>query len=203
MTSGGTLKRRLDQLEASSLIERSVPYGKANKGHYLKVVDEYSLFYLTWIEPFKSSRAMSRGRNYWANCAKSPAFLSWRGYAFEAVCAKHVDAIIRALGLESTALTASGWRAGAKAKTRGAQIDLLIDRADDAMTLCEMRYAQAPYRLDRRTIRELTERLEAFEAATGTREQLLWALVTPHGLQPGLWSDDGEISSVALLDAFR
>jgi len=202
MSSGGSLKRRLDELEASSFIERYVPYGKSRKDHYIKVVDEYSLFYLHWVEPIRSQRAPARGSNYWASCAKSASYQAWRGYAFEAVCAKHVDAIIRALGLEAVATTASGWRVAGKGKKRGAQVDLLIDRNDGAITLCEMRFSNAPYRVDRVVARELAERMDAFEQATGTRKQLLWALVTPHGLRPGVWADEIIAQAVTLKDLF-
>jgi AAA+ ATPase superfamily predicted ATPase len=202
MSSGGSLKRRLDELEASSFIERYVPYGKAKKNHYIKVVDEYSLFYLHWIEPIRSTRAPGHGRNYWAGCATSASYQAWRGYAFEAVCAKHVDAIILALGLEAVAKAVSGWRFTGRGQQRGAQVDLLIDRTDGVMTLCEMRFSNAPYRMDRATARELVERMEAFEQATGTRKQLLWALVTPHGLRPGLWADEIIAQTVTIKDLF-
>ncbi|MBN1671032.1 MAG: ATP-binding protein [Kiritimatiellae bacterium] len=202
MNSGGSLKRRLDELEASSFIERYVPYGKTRKDYYIKTVDEYSFFYLYWIEPIRAKRPTGRGSHYWEDCSRSPSYLAWRGYAFEAVCAKHVDAIIRGLGLETVASTASGWRSAAKGRMRGAQVDLLIDRTDGAMTLCEMRFSNAPYRMDRSAARELAERMDAFEKATGTRKQLLWALVTPHGLRPGIWADDIIAQTVTLKDIF-
>jgi len=124
------------------------------------------------------------------------------GYAFEAVCAKHVNAIIRALGLEAVAGTVGSWRVTGKGEHRGAQVDLLIDRADDAITLCEMKFSHAPFRVDRAVARELADRMEAFERATGTRKQLFWALVTPHGLRPGLWADESIAKTVALQDLF-
>ncbi len=66
------------------------------------------------------------------------------------------------------------------------------------MTLCEMRFSNAPYRVDRSIARELAERMDAFEQATGTRKHLLWALVTPHGLRPGLWADEIIAQTVTL-----
>ena len=70
------------------------------------------------------------------------------------------------------------------------------------MTLCEMRFSNAPFRMDRATARESAERLEAFEQATGTRKQLFWALVTPHGLRPGLWAEEVVAQTVTLKDLF-
>ncbi len=202
MSPGGSLKRRLDELQASSFIERYVPYGKMKKDYYIKVVDEYSLFYLHWIEPMRSTRSSGGRRNYWSSCARSSSYQAWRGYAFEAVCAKHVDAIIRALGLETVASTVSGWRVAGKGRKRGAQIDLLIDRTDNATTLCEIKFSSAPFRMDRAAARELAERMEVFEHATGTRKQLFWTLVTPHGLRPGLWAEDSIAQTVTLKDLF-
>ncbi len=203
ISSGGSLKRHLDELESSSFIEYYVPYGKVKKNYYIKVVDEYSLFYLYWIEPLRTKRSIGRDRNYWANCSRSPSYLAWRGYAFEAVCAKHIEAIIRALDLETIASTASGRRFAGKGSKRGAQVDLLIDRTDGAITLCEMKFSNTPYRMDRAAARELVERMEAFEQATGTRKQLLWALVTPHGLRPGIWADDIITQTITLKDLFK
>jgi len=202
VSSGGSLKRRLDQLEASSFIERYVPHGHTRKNYVIKVVDEYSLFHLHWIEPMRSACPSGSGRDYWLGCSRSASYHAWCGHAFEAVCAKHVEEIIRALGLETVAAKVGGWRVAGKGRQRGAQVDLLIDRTDDAITLCEMKFSNGPFRMDRATARELAERMQAFERVTGTRKQLFWALVTPHGLRPGLWADESVAQTVSLRDMF-
>ena len=84
-------------------------------------------------------KALSPGN--WQAMQNTPQWNSWLGYTFEAICYKHLPAIRRKLGIHPAAI-ADTWRFVPKKHTqeRGAQIDLLFDRPDDAITLCEIKY---------------------------------------------------------------
>lgn len=206
MESGGTVKKRLYELEASGFIETVTPYGKAKKDFQIKIIDEYTLFYLHWIEPIKHKRIVGDNSRYWASKSKEASFSIWRGFAFEAVCVKHIAQIIRALELEDLAGEVSGWRHVPKkgdSIRNGAQIDLLIDRYDNAITLCEIKCHNSKFVLDKSYAKNLVNKMDVFEAKTKTRKQLFLCLISVYGMKPNIWSEDLVTNEVTLDDLFE
>ena len=114
----------------------------------------------------------------------TPQWYSWVGTAFEAVCYKHISAIRKVLGISPTAL-ASAWRYVPKkgSKEQGAQIDLLFDRKDDAITICEIKYSEEPYVLTKKYMEILSRKMEVFRQKTHTEKQLFLILISAHGLK--------------------
>jgi predicted AAA+ superfamily ATPase len=189
--SGSNLNSRIHELEAAGFIHGYTPYGYGKKETYYRVIDEYALFYLRWIEPQLKS-GHSFGTNHWQVEMKTSAWLSWAGYTFEGVCMKHSEQIVKALGLEHIGYKISSWRhvAALKSSASGAQIDLLFDRNDDAITLCEIKYCEKPSQLDKTTAKILIQKKDIFTNLTKTRKQLFMALLSTMGLKPGLWNDE-------------
>lgn len=104
--------------------------------------DEYSRFYLQWIEPSKALSSHEKAKNFWMQQRNSPSFHNWAGYAFENVCIKHVAKINQALGISGILTSISSWscQADSQRNLPGAQIDLVIKRADNTINLCEMKF---------------------------------------------------------------
>jgi len=129
ITSGGHLNKRLNELEAAGFVQGYIPLGKKKKDKYYRVIDEYSLFYLRWIEPHLES-GFEFPQNYWHSVTSTPEWHSWAGYSFEGVCMKHFQKIITALNLHNITAMPSTWRYSPKkgSADRGAQIDLLLDK---------------------------------------------------------------------------
>ena len=129
ISSGGTLTNILKELEAAGFVQSFTPYGSKKSEKYFRVIDEYSLFFLKWIDPI-----LSKGhyftQSYWQTKINSPEWNAWAGYAFENVCMKHIEEIRDALGLTHIGCVVSNWRfiSEAGSKLNGAQIDLLYDR---------------------------------------------------------------------------
>jgi hypothetical protein len=143
------------------------------------------------------------GHSYWKAKARTPAYRSWSGYAFEGLCLKHAPQIRRALGIEAIDTEVGTWRhvpAPRTRKDKGAQVDLLFDRADGIINLCELKYAQDQFVVDKGYARELAEKIAIFEAKTRTKKDVHLTLVTTHGLKPNSWSED-LISTVVTMDA--
>ena len=91
---GGTLTERLKDLEEAGFILSFLPLWHKTRGVYYKVIDEFSLFYLTWIEPERKTLMKTEKKsNFWKLKHKTPAWNSWAGYSFEAVCYKHIELI--------------------------------------------------------------------------------------------------------------
>ena len=203
-TSGGRFRARLRELEQAGFIASLVPYRHRTKQAVYRLVDEYALFYLRWIEPAPRGVLASGGMQYWMAKSRTPGYRSWAGYSFENLCLKHAQQIKAALGISGVAAEVGTWRylpERGRSNERGAQIDLLFDRADGIITLCEMKYAASAYRLGKAEARELRRKMSVFRERTGTRKTLSWVLVAPHGIEHTPWSDeliDDEVTHEAL-----
>ena len=176
-TNGGGLTKILDELRRSSFITEYRPYGKKKRETLYRLTDEYSLFYLKFIE--RSNPA----KGYWLKKSQSPAVKSWYGYAFENLCLKHVDKIKVALGISGLYTEECSYQHQGDDAYSGIQIDLLIDRADNAIHLCEMKYYNQEILVDKKYARHLQERKDAFRHHSGSNSFLFTTLVTTYGLR--------------------
>ena len=190
--SGGTLVKKLRALEEADFIAGFTPYGRRNKDTTYRLIDEYTTFYLKWIERAPRGVFASGGDTFWATKSATPSYRAWVGYAFEGVCLKHSLQIGKALGLQGIAFDVSSWRyqAPAKSKEQGAQIDLLFDRSDGVITLCELKYSLDPFKLTKGYARDLAHKANVFRERTGTRKDIQIALITPQKPAQSLWLDD-------------
>ena len=88
-----------------------MPYGHKKRDQYFRVTDEYTLFYLDWIAEFAEQHVITlKNTAYWAGVSNTPAWYNWAGYAFENFCLKHIDHIMRALGIEHIPCKIGSWR---------------------------------------------------------------------------------------------
>lgn len=204
LSSGGTLNKRLSELESAGLIQSYIPYGHKRKEQYYRLIDEYCFFYLSWIEPLKS-KGMEGGRDYWQSKSKTASAQSWAGYTFETICLKHVDPIKEALNLQTISCEVGSWRFIPKkgSKESGAQIDLLFDREDGVITLCEIKYAENQFAVDKEYAKKLRQKMEIFETHFSTHKQIFFALIATIGIKPTIWSEDLIHNSVTLDDLIR
>jgi AAA+ ATPase superfamily predicted ATPase len=202
-TSGGRLGQQLRELEEAGFITTLTPYGRKAKHQAYRLIDEYVSFYLKWIEPAPKGVLARGGHAYWKTRARTPGYRAWSGYAFEGLCLKHAQQIRGALGIEAIDAEIGTWRyvpSRRKRNDRGAQVDLLFDRADGIINLCELKYAEDRFVVDKRCARELADKVAIFETKTGTKKDVHVTLVTTHGLKPNSWSED-LISNVVTVDA--
>ena len=195
---GGRLTTRLHDLEHTSFIEAHTPWDK-QKGKYFKVVDEFSLFYMYWLSSKKSKKLPE---NYWLKQIEKPIYHVWAGYAFESICYKHIDKIVKALHIK-TAENISAWRLIPKNDNEeGAQIDLLIDRSDDAITICEIKYTDAVFSIDKRYAENLRRKIKVFTEKTQTKKQIFLAIISANGLKQNDYSEELISNTVTLDDLF-
>ena len=177
--SGGAATKVLDELEESGFILQVPRIERAKRDAVYWLADEYSLFYLTWIE-----RHRGGADGAWMRKQGTPAWRAWTGLAFEALCLKHVAELKRALGIAGVETVEGAWAQRAdRAGHDGAQIDLVIDRKDRSINLCEMKFSEAELVVDKAYARELTHKRDGFRAATKTRKALFITLVTTYGVR--------------------
>lgn len=204
LSDGGRIKKRLKELEESGFILEFTPYGHQEKGIYYKVIDEFTLFYLRWIEPnLNTILKQNRSSGYWLSKTKSPQWRSWAGLSFESVCYKHLAQIRKALNIEAGAEVGSWRYAPRKQENRGAQIDLLFDRDDGAITICEIKYNEQPFSIDKEYAQNLINKVEVYKQQSKTRKQTFLVMITTNGLKPTMYSEEIIDGVVILDDLFR
>jgi hypothetical protein len=182
--SGGTATKILDELEQAGFLAAAIPFGKTKKSLEYRLTDEYTLFYLKFVD---KSRSMGPGT--WQSKHQSQAWKSWSGLAFEAICRKHIAQIKKALGPIAYA-EESVWRhvPPKGAKEEGAQIDLLIDRNDHVINLCEIKFSESKFTIDKAYAQLLQRKAEVFKRHTKIRKTIHITFITSFGLVPNVYS---------------
>jgi hypothetical protein len=199
LPSGGSASRHLDELAESGFIHPALPFGRKERDALYRLSDEFSLFHCTWIAPLGRR---SPGSDYWMKQRQSPKWRAWSGYAFEGICLKHAHQLKVALGISGVQTTEAPWRHHPCEGEPGAQIDLLIDRADETITLCEMKFSEGVFTIDKRYAEELRQKRETFRRMTGTRKNLFVAMVTTYGVADNAYAKElvaGSVVAEALL----
>jgi hypothetical protein len=186
LTSGGGITQILDELTESGFITPYIPFDRTVKDSIYKLTDEYSNFYVKFIDGSRFS-----GSGTWATFSKGVSWKSWSGTAYERICMKHVRQLKKALGIESVHTETSIWRYKTQKETQGAQIDLIIDRQDMCINICEMKFSINAYEVSKKYAKELDNKLSVFRDHTKTRKTLFLTMVTTHGVKnteryPGL-----------------
>lgn len=127
-----------------------------------------------------------------------------QGYAFESICYKHISQIRRQLSISATAI-ANSWRYAPKTDSdeSGAQIDLLFDRKDDAITLCEIKYSNKPFVITKQYAKNLLNKKDVFIKQTRTKKQIFVTLVASNGVKNNLYAEDLVTGVVTLDDLFK
>lgn len=204
ISSGGTLTRRLTELEAAGFVISFIPYGHVKKGIYYRIIDEYTLFYLRWIEPVANRIKLATSQaNYWQSKCQTPVWNSWIGNAFEALCYKHIDQIAKALKIH-TGFSVGTWRYVPKTKEeKGAQIDLLLDRDDGIITIIEIKYSQSPFRITKQYANELGDKMDIFRDRLGIKKEIYLAMITVSGLLPNAYADQLVKNELTLEDLLK
>ena len=198
---GGRASEKIQNLESAGFVVTFLPYSHKKRGISVKIVDEYILFYKAWIESYKrQSIGLGDAKDEWLFKNKSPGWKAWSGYTFEMICLKHTLQIKRALRIPESSIASTWKKQGGKEE--GAQIDLLFDRPDGAITICEIKYTEKPFKIDKAYYRELKRKVEVFQGSTKTKKEVFVAIVSSSGLQPSIYSEEYLSGVVTLEDLF-
>jgi predicted AAA+ superfamily ATPase len=200
-SDGGRTVQRLKELEEAGFILEFIPYGHQEKGVYYKVIDEFTLFHLRWMEPnLKTILKQERSGGYWLAKTKSPSWKSWAGYAFESVCYKHIAQIRKALNIDAGAEVGS-WRYSPRtSEKKGTQIDLLFDRTDGVITVCEIKYSDQPFIIDKSYANNLLSKIDIYRKQSRTTKLIFLSIISANGIKPTMYSEELINGGVALID---
>lgn len=180
---GGTLSKMLKALVKSDLVATYWNFGESKKVLCYKLTDMFCLFYLGFVR-----RNPSNNPTYWNDNQNSPRLNSWRGRAFEDVCFVHQAQIRKALGIEGVQAEVYPWHASADRNGDGAQIDMLIVRADRVTNLCEMKFSQSDFVISKEYDVRLRTKLATLSERSGSKRNVQVTLVTTFGLKQNMYS---------------
>jgi AAA+ ATPase superfamily predicted ATPase len=174
IADGGNLTKILKELAESGFIRKYKPFGGKKKGALYQLTDSFIGFHLSYIEKIGSE-------NYWTTFTDNAVHRAWSGYAFEQVCLAHVAQIKKTLGITGVLTEIYSWRSADKTK-KGAQIDLVIDRNDNVVNLCEIKYSISLFVIDAEVDANLRNKVSVFKRETSTKKAVHTTMVTTYGL---------------------
>jgi uncharacterized protein len=181
LPDGGSTKKVLDELEQSGFIKKYLPFGKGKRDALYQLIDPFTLFYMSFV---KDSLAEDEGA--WLTQIDSPKWEAWSGYAFEYLCRYHVKSIKKHLGIGAVYAEISTWRS--QAKSGGAQIDMLIDRKDRIINVCEIKFSTNPFVVTKAYAENLQNKMRVFKAETDTNKTLLLTIIAANGVAVNQYS---------------
>jgi AAA+ ATPase superfamily predicted ATPase len=191
ISSGGGLSKTLDELEQSGFIYRYNDFSGKTGRYLYQLVDFFTLFYLNYMDTNKRI-----DEKFWSHFTDNASRKAWSGYAFEQLCLAHILQIKNKLGISGVLTNVSSWRS--RLAEPGAQIDLVIDRNDSVINLCEIKYANAEFVIDKKYSENLRNKKEAFYKESKSRKTLHQTMITTFGVKYNTYS--GAIQSEVVLD---
>ena len=191
----GSFTRALRELIVSDFVRESRPFGRKKRGAVYRLIDEYSSFYHRFIRPNPHYTP-----GMWQQLSASQSYKIWTGYAFETLCFKHIEQIKQALGITGVYTEIYSLQMPGSKTQKGFQIDLVIDRKDETINLCEVKFYAGPFTIDKNAYLNLLEKRQRFIAATKTKKQVFYTFITNHGLAKNEYAAELADSEVVLED---
>jgi uncharacterized protein len=190
----GKLSTLLDDLEQCGFIRKYTAFGYKSNNAIYQLIDSYTLFYYNIIK-------QNRGgdERFWSHSQGTPLYYNWCGLAFERLCFMHVNQIKQALGITGVVSNVCSWRSRHEEDKPGCQIDMLIDREDSVIDICEMKFTKEPLHISSDLYEEIRNRQARFLEATGTKKALHLVLVSANGVERNGYSS--EFQKVISLDS--
>ncbi|MDD7441662.1 MAG: ATP-binding protein [Sutterellaceae bacterium] len=181
----GLFSARLEELESCGFIRKYQEFGKRRRNALYQLVDNFTLFY------FKFLKKEPTDEHFWTNQLNTPARNAWSGLAFERVCLQHIRQIKEALGIAGVLTHECAWSCHADPERgiNGSQIDLLIDRKDQVINLCEMKFSTQEYAVSKTLETGLRHKINDLQKLEGTKSAIHPVLVSPYGVMRNSWSD--------------
>jgi hypothetical protein len=187
LPNGGNFTRALADLELCGFIRKYRSFAKKERSALFQLCDFYTLFYFRFLKDYSFD-----DEHFWSHFFESGTHNAWSGYAFEQVCLAHIKQIKSKLGITGVLTKTASWRSE-DSENDGAQIDLLIERNDNVINLCEMKYANDEYVIDQEYDKSLRNKRSAFRSETGTKKAIHITMITTYGVKRNKYS--GNIKS--------
>ena len=182
---------------ASGFITKYVPFGMSKKKEHYKLVDPFCIFYLHFV---RNNEAMNEG--FWSQNVKSQSIVSWRGIAFENLCFNHIKQIKAALGISGVSTDESLWSKRGNDEEEGTQVDLIIERKDNVVNMCEAKFYSDEFVADKECHFALVKRERLLREIVPKKVSIHNTLITTFGLKHVEYFGDF-VNTITLDDLFR
>ncbi|MCR5455899.1 MAG: ATP-binding protein [Bacteroidales bacterium] len=179
---GGGLTEILKALEVSEFIMAYTFFEGSKRNVYYKLTDMFTLFWMHFLNGETTAKS-----DYFQSMLQSPKIKSWQGFAFEELCFAHRKQIARALGISGIHNEFLPWRYIGDSESDGAQIDMLIDRADNMIDLCEMKFYADEFAISKEYDANLRHKLQTFLNHSKSKKSVNMVLVTTYGLKHNMY----------------
>jgi hypothetical protein len=181
LVSGGRLTKVLFELENCGFIRQYQTVDNKNKNALYQLADFYTMFYFQFIK-----NQPINDQNYWLHTVDSPKHRAWSGFAFERVCMAHASQIKKALGISGVKTYLFSWKS--KDIDNHTQIDLCIDRNDNVINLCEIKFSFHQYVINKSYSENLRRKINNFKTETKTKKAIYLTIITTFGLEENEYS---------------
>jgi uncharacterized protein len=196
--SGGDVSTKLKELEESGFITTYVEYGMKSSKRIYCISDFYTLFYLKFIE-----LAAKKPKDNWLDKIDDPEIKAWTDFTFEQVCMQHTAQIKEALKIGGVSSNNTTWQKKGTTKTKGTQIDLIMDRRDRIINLCEIKFCNNPFSITKAYDLALRNKVGIFKETTKTNKAVFCTMITTFGLVKNQYSRSFVQNEIILDDLFK
>ena len=183
--ANGTLSKMLDNLSASGLVRKNLFYGRKSRETLYQLSDYYTMFYFRFIK-----NGYGKDEHFWTNTLDNPSRRVWAGLTFEQLCKDHIAPIKKKLGIAGVLSEESSWFSSQHDDENhsGAQIDLLIDRRDQVINICEAKFSMNEFQIDKDYDQNLRNKIAVFRQETNCRKTIQLSMITTFGVQKNKYS---------------
>ncbi len=196
-TDGGTITTTLEELENASFISTTAPFGKKKKETLYRICDPFILFNVHFI-----AKHTKQSKNTFQLLVQSAKWYNWCGYAFENICLLHIDQLLTAMGIANVYCEISSWVKQGTTLTNGTQIDLLIDRADNVINICEIKFTENVFIVTKDYAKKLEQKRQVFKNESNTIKAVLLCLVSNNGVKANAYAHNALQQSIVLDNLF-
>ena len=185
LENGGTLFKQLEELEQCGFITKIASFGKKSYGIVYRLIDNFVLFHYRFL-----NQNSSIDEQYWTNIYPTSTYAAWVGLSYESVCFSHIPQIKKALGISGVMSNVSTWKTNATDSHPGAQVDMLIDRADNVINLCEIKFSNVEYVIDAEESKKIQNRKNAFLVESKTSKAIFLTMISTYGVHHNAYWND-------------
>ena len=183
LPSGGDLTTMLNNLIDAGIVRKNVHYLDRKTALY-QLCDFFSLFYLRFVQGKPGAQ-----RDYFSKTFLTSSTSSWEGFSFELLCRTHLDAIRFSLGIYAIDYQAYGFESKGDGANKGAQVDLVIERKDRVLHLCEMKFSRFEFEIDSDYMETLENKMGALSARIGKLDTVQLTFITVAGIKANSYSN--------------
>lgn len=184
VAANGVLSKMLTDLINSGFVRINDIFGRKKRDIIYQLSDYYSLFYFRFIKD-----NYGKDEHLWSNSNDNPARRSWEGLTFEQICKDHIQQIKNKIGIAGVMTEISSWSKQGNDEEDGVQIDLLIDRRDRVINLCEIQFSGAQFEIKKEYDIKLKNKVEVFRETTKTNKTIQMTMITTYGIKKNMYSN--------------